>query len=264
MPEAFLILPSADAKRAGGRPGTRYADARRDARANRFPDLDAAREQVASALHKALEVEDGLEELLDAKGALLTAAIERNALLYEATVCSALERYEGAFYRQLAYGELPAKARDALHERAVIVSGLLGLAAPTDLVPDYKLPLGKSLPGVGDLREFWCPRVTPVLDKWAEGRLVWNLLDAEATPVWASNGGPAGIVTVRFVEHRNGRSRALAHTNRALKGTFARHLVTRGWALASAEKFEVEGYRFDPEASSVVDGFGEMVFAKRV
>ena len=263
-PEAVLLLPPSEGKVGGGRPGTTYAAARREAGANRFYDLDPARDRVAGALAKHIEraSEEDLEALFEAKGANLRHAVEANLLHQEAPILPAIERYSGVLYDHLAYGEMPARAQEGFEERAVLMSGLFGALAPGDLIPDYKLRMDASLPGVGALAAFWRPHVSASLAALVKGRFVWNLLPPAHADAWSGSAESAGEVSVRFVVRRNGKLATLSHWNKALKGAFARHLATRGWGVASAEKFENDGYRFDPAQSTVVDGRGEMVFVK--
>lgn len=261
-PEAVVLLPPSEGKAPGGRAGSRYGDARRDPASNRFGGLEPAREEVVGALHKAIEGGGDLEDLLEVKGANLAAAVERNWLLYDAPVMPAIERYTGVLYSHLGYPEMPSKAQEGFRERAIIFSGLLGLVAPGDLVPDYKLKMDATLPGTGPLQAWWRARLTPVLNDQLAGKLVWNLLTEVHAEAWAGCRDVAAEVSVRFVERRNGRERTLSHWNKALKGAFVRHLATRGWSLQSAEKFENDGYRYAPELSTVQAGRGEMVFAK--
>ncbi len=262
--EAVLLLPPSEGKVPGGRAGTRYVDARADPRANRFPDLDASRDRVATALAKHVEgaSEEDLEALFEVKGANLRHAVESNLLVHDAPVLSAIERYTGVFYEHLAFADMPSRAQEGFCERAVILSGLFGCAAASDLIPDYKLRMDATIDGLGPLAEFWRPRVSATLGPLVRGKFVWNVLPPAHAAAWAGSKDGVGEVTVRFVERRNGKERTLSHWTKALKGSFARHLSTRGWGLQSAEKFECDGYRHDASQSTVRDGRGEMVFVK--
>lgn len=248
----------------GGLAGTRYDDVRRDASQNKFLTLDASREALWGHVVKfqAKAKDEALEAAFDAKGANLAHALDANAGLHDAPVMAAVDRYTGVLFENIAYAQMPAKAQEGFRERAIILSGLFGLVGPGDLIPDYKLRMDAAIPGAGVVSQWWKPRLSPVLDQATKGRFVWNLLTEPYAAAWTGSRDVAGDIRVRFVERRNGKERTLSHSNKALKGAFARHLATRGWGLASAEKFENDGYRYSPELSSVVDARGEMVFAK--
>lgn len=263
-PEAVLLLPPSDGKRVGGLAGTRYGDVRRDPAANKFATLEASREALWAHLVKfqSKAKTEVLEAAFEAKGANLAHAVEANARLYDAPVMAAIDRYTGVLFENIAYAQMPAKAQEGFRERAIIVSGLFGLVGPGDLIPDYKLRMDATLPGAGLVSAWWKPRLSPALDAATKGRFVWNLLGEQHAAAWTGAREAAGDIRVRFVERRNGKERSMSHSNKALKGAFARHLATRGWGLASAEKFENDGYRYSAELSSVKDARGEMVFAK--
>ncbi|HET6954045.1 MAG TPA: peroxide stress protein YaaA [Acidimicrobiales bacterium] len=208
-----ILLPPSEGKAPGGRgrpwrPGTGV-----------LPELDGARATVLAALG------DGVDGR---------------------PTRPAVERYTGVLYRELDWASLPAPAK-ALGSRTVLIaSGLWGVSAPRDPLPDYRLKMGASLPPLGRLSAWWRPRLTAALAGRLAGRVVWDLLPHEHAAAWLPGDVPARRrVTVRFVD-REGRT--VSHWNKLLKGALVRHLLIERPAgpedLAAWE--HPSGYRVDP------------------
>ena len=89
--------------------------------------------------------------LLGVKGAALAAATEANRAVAEAPTVAAIERYTGVLYDALDPAS-PTAARRRLDRQVRIFSGLWGMVAPTDPVPDYKLKMGARLARTGRCR----------------------------------------------------------------------------------------------------------------
>jgi uncharacterized protein len=107
-----------------------------------------------------------------------------------------------------------------------IVSGLLGLAALDDPVPDYRLEFSASLPTIGGIATFWRDRLAEHLSALLDARRVWDLLPGEHARVWPAGLREAsGAVVVRFVDE-GGRAANAARTKVA-KGRLVAHLLAR-------------------------------------
>jgi hypothetical protein len=131
----------------------------------------------------------------------------------------------------------------------LIFSGLWGAVAPADPIPDYKLKMGASLPGLGKLSTWWREELSAALASRALGRTLWNLLPNEHAAAWDP---PAGLaqITVRFLEPRaDGSLSAVSHWNKYLKGALVRYLLanpTAGPVDLKAWKHP-SGFRLDPK-----------------
>ena len=110
----------------------------------------------------------------------------------------------------------------------LIVSGLWGLVAPGDPIPDYKLKMGASLASLGKLSTWWRPAVDEAIGAALHGERrgpVWNLLPHEHDAAW-SGVADRPVYTVRFLEPGSGGGLvAVAHWNKFLKGALVRFLV---------------------------------------
>lgn len=161
----------------------------------------------------------------------------------------AIERYTGVLYRELDAATLRGQARRRLDRDVLVVSGLWGLVAPRDPIPDYRLKMSARLPGVGRLAPWWRPHLSIALGERVRGASVWDLLPVEhAAAVDWSGPVPARRTTVRFVDRSD---RVVSHWNKLLKGSLVRWMAETGARrpedLASFD--HPQGYRLD-EASS--------------
>jgi cytoplasmic iron level regulating protein YaaA (DUF328/UPF0246 family) len=249
----LILLPPSEGKAPGGSggpwaPGTGFA-----------PDLDVRRQQALVALARAMKGSGvARAKLLGVKGVALEAATEADRLAATAPTLRAIDRYTGVLYDALAYGSRPAAVRRRIDRQVRIFSGLWGVVAPGDPIPDYKLKMGASLGRLGKLSTWWRPAVTAALADEVAGRAVWNLLPNEHAAAWVPDlsggaGSPTAVISVRFFDtvRRGGRSElvAVAHWNKLLKGALVAHVVTEQLTVVEglAGFDHPLGYRFVPD-----------------
>jgi cytoplasmic iron level regulating protein YaaA (DUF328/UPF0246 family) len=189
---------------------------------------------------------------LDGPRAEVLAALGPDHPAQRAPTLPAIERYTGVLYRELDAASLPAAARRRLDRRVLIASGLWGLSAPGDPVPDYRLKMSASVPPLGRLSSWWRPRLTEALAPRVRGAVVWDLLPNEhAAALDWSELAPRRRITVRFVDRDD---RTVSHWNKLLKGSLVRWQVTTDGTVDDLPAFDhPQGYRFDP-AATVADG----------
>lgn len=242
MASPTILLPPSEGKApgGGGPPWTAGSMAL---------DLDEQRGEVIRALTRAMRSNaTARSALLGVKGDALRAATAADRSVRTAPTMAAIERYTGVLYRELDPGALPAAARARLDRSVLIVSGLWGLVAPTDMIPQYKLKMGAALPPMGRLSTWWRPALSRVLAERVGSSVVWDLLPEEhAAALHLPAGSPR--VTVRFLEPgRDGRLVAVSHWNKLLKGALVDRLVRR----PVRDPLELEdwehprGHRLDP------------------
>jgi cytoplasmic iron level regulating protein YaaA (DUF328/UPF0246 family) len=171
----------------------------------------------------------------------------------------AITRYSGVLYRELAYRDLDRAARRRIDAQVVIFSGVWGLVAARDPIPEYKRKMGAAVGRLGRLALWWRSRLTPVLDTHVHGRVVWDLLPREHEAAWPVSAAPTARIRVRFLdEHGRGKERTLttvSHWNKLLKGALVRHLVAAQLTEPAglAEFRHPEGYAYRPELT-VIEG----------
>lgn len=265
MPSPVVLVPPSEGKAAGG-DGAPWTSG-----SMRFDALDDDRREVVDALRRAMRADaTSTGKLLGVKGDALAAARAANRAVLSSPTMPAIERYTGVLYGELDATSLPAAARRRAATGLVIVSGLWGLVAPGDPVPDYKLKMGASLTPLGRLSTWWRPRLTAALAPVVRRRVVWDLLPNEHAAAWAPEpDGPALRCSVTFVDDvGSGSARkqvAVAHWNKLLKGSLVRHVLTTGLDdPAGLAAFEHPlGYRYDPARTTEADGRTQVVLVAR-
>jgi cytoplasmic iron level regulating protein YaaA (DUF328/UPF0246 family) len=213
----LVLLPPSEGKADGGR-------GRWTAESGRFGALAEARAAVVAAYVAAMARD--AERVVGAGGAIAERA-RAAARALEAGTARALpahRRFTGVVWEHLRPADLPAAAL----RRIVVVSGLCGLVAGTDPVPDHRLKLSVSLDGLGRLDRWWRPVLTEALAAHARRSRVWDLLPKEHAA--AVDLGIARTVRVRF-EGDTG------HAAKAVKGAFARAVLLDGRDAVSAFAF---------------------------
>jgi len=209
-----VLLPPSEGKAVGGDGATWSAGL------GRFPELAAHRARLVRAVVKA---RGGDEKLLGVGGRHLAAAQAANKSLTTADSLPAWRRYTGVVWEALDVASLPPIVKRRSMSSAVVVSGLLGLAALDDPTPEYRLKIGASLVPFGKLSTWWRPSVGAALTAWGAQRFVVDLLPNEHRA--ACRTAQLHGVSVTFVD-RTGQ--IAGHDAKAAKGRLARHLLTWG------------------------------------
>jgi len=209
-------------------------------------------------VHALVEAMGGSSEarskLLGVKATKAKEATAVNLDVATAPTMPAIDRYTGVLYDALNYPSLPAKVRRGVDRQVVVFSGLWGVVRPTDPIPDYKLKMGASLPGLGKPARFWKPLISDAMAGaiTASGtNTVWDLLPNEHTAAWYPSVAGRRI-RVRFLDDvvKNGERTlvTVSHWNKLLKGALVRHVVEHGLDdPAGLVDFDhPEGYRYEP------------------
>ncbi|MDH4170758.1 MAG: peroxide stress protein YaaA, partial [Acidimicrobiia bacterium] len=209
-------------------------------------------------------------KLLGVKGEALAAATEIDRHILDGPTRPAIERYAGVLYAALGYGDMATGLRRRFDRQTMIFSGLWGVVAPRDPIPDYKLKMGAALIGTGRLAAYWRELLTAGLAPVVDRRVVWDLLPNEHAAAWRPGQlTPRRRVTVRFLDDvvRNGRRQlvVVSHWNKWLKGALVRHVVEHQLVdpdgLAGFE--HPEGYRYRSDLSTADDDVTQAVFVAR-
>ncbi|MDO4920047.1 YaaA family protein [Kocuria sp.] len=198
--------------------------------------LTPEREQLVDTL-AAVSVRDDALEVLGV-GPSLAADVARNRELRTAPAAPALEVYTGVLYDALDADTLSPAGRAAADESLLVVSALWGAVRPGDRIPAYRLSMGTALPGTGRLSTWWKPRLSPVLDELAAGKVVVDCRSAAYAAAWRA---PAlRTVSVRVEQRRPDGSRAVvSHHAKHTRGLVARALCEfrgAGGDLATVEQ----------------------------
>lgn len=247
MSDPLILIPPSEGKATGGdgpawEPGTMAVD------------LDDQRRRVMAALRSVMRADAAVRSrLLGVKGDALAAATSANREVATSPTMPAARRFTGVLYDALDLGSLPPAARRRADRSILIPSGVFGLIAPSDPIPDHKLKMGVALGALGRLSTWWRGPVSAALRGRAEGRVVWNLLPTEhAAAVDLADVEQFGVT---FLEpNRSGELVAVSHWNKLLKGALVRLLLEHpSTTPGDLDDWEhPQGFNYDPKMTTTV------------
>ena len=242
-----MLLPPSEGKVPGG-DGPAW-----DPASGVFGALAKARREVVRELLRAARSGE-LLTALDGTEPHRKVAVATNKTVKSGPTLPALQRYSGVLCSFLDAPSLPATARDRA-DGFVHVSGLAGLVAGADPLPDYSLPIGLRLGALGGLAAWWKPRLSPVLDAHVRDAVVWDLLPGAHASAWKDGETYARRWRVRVLSQAaDGKRTTVSHDNKSTKGLLARELARSpvagpadlsAWAMANGLLIEVEGGTVD-------------------
>ncbi len=228
--------------------------------------LDVTRGEALAALAAAMKGSEAeRSKLLGVKGKALAVATAANRAARSSPTMPSIERYTGVLYDALDHRSLNAAHRRRLQASVLIFSGLWGAVAPADLIPEYKLKMGASLPRLGKLSTWWRGELSGAIAERAAGRRVWNLLPNEHAAAWQAPGG-LDQWSVRFLDRlADGSLVAVSHSNKALKGELVRFLAAEPGADVSdlAAWKHPSGYRLAKDLTDVRGGVTILSLVRR-
>ena len=137
----------------------------------------------------------------------------------------AIERFQGVVFDGLSFTSLdPAQRRTAMRT-LLIASGAFGLLGAGEPVPDHRVPMAASVPGVGGLTPYWRRHLeTAIADL---GRHV--VVDLRSTDYLATPPVPADlrkrVVQVKVLTDKAGVRTVVSYSSKLTKGQLARCLV---------------------------------------
>lgn len=262
MPRRRIILiPPSEGKALGGE-GPAWSEA---PGAREHP-LHDPRTQVIEALRARLGQpgfrRPAASKLLGVGGEALDRALDADLHVDRAPTLAAIERYDGVLYQHLDAASFDARTHARLVRSVRILSGLWGVLRPDEPVPDYRLRMGVSLPGIGKLSTWWRRPVSDLLGGEIRTAELWNLLPQEHAAAFEAPPGTREVTAAFLRPGRDGRLVAVSHWNKALKGALVAHLL-RNPTLTLDDLAEWEhpaGYVLDPSSLAVGDRGHELRF----
>ncbi|WP_125615016.1 YaaA family protein [Specibacter cremeus] len=225
-----------------------------------FPELTAARQDVAQALAGVSARPDALDRL--GVGASLAHEVIRNTRLAHEPAAPAHSVYTGVLYDALGYHSLTPGQRRKADAAVVVVSGLWGAVRFADRIPAYRLSMSVGLPGLGKLASFWQPLLAAALAGPIAGQLLVDCRSSTYVAAWAPPA--AQTVAVNVFTERDGVRKVVSHFAKHTRGELARHLLQRRGnapatpaqlAAAAAELWTVElveGTARKPHALNII------------
>jgi cytoplasmic iron level regulating protein YaaA (DUF328/UPF0246 family) len=145
----------------------------------------------------------------------------------------ALRRYAGVLYQALDAGSLPMAAARRAEAAVIVTSGLWGVVRGADLVPDYRVPAGGRIPGLGGVAAHWRAPLAELMPSLVSEHAVLDLRSTDYLALWRP--GPAlreRVLQVRVLaDPGTGRAPSgVSYHAKWVKGLLVRHLaLLRRW-----------------------------------
>ncbi|MFD4366577.1 peroxide stress protein YaaA [Rhodococcus sp. NPDC058521] len=221
----LVLLPPSETKSDGG------SDSPLDLADLSMPQLTETRETlVRSLVNLASDFDASCEAL--GLGPTQADEIERNAKLWVAPTCPALERYTGVLFDALDIRSFTKVQKSKAYARLGIGSALFGAVRARDRIPAYRLSGGSKLPGLGTLRSMWKPQLANAIEQEAEGLIV----DLRSGTYQQLGPIPDAVTATVLTEKADGSRSVVSHFNKHHKGLLARALT-----ITRAEPTDVRG-----------------------
>ncbi|WP_432935375.1 YaaA family protein [Kribbella sp. CA-253562] len=192
-----------------------------------FPELNPTRESVLDTLAKVSATSDAFGVL--GVGPSLAHEVERNINWRSEPAVPASELYSGVLYDALGYSTLPPGSKRRANSRLLVVSGAWGALRMTDRVPPYRLSMGTTLPGLGQLASVWRGPLRTTLDAAVGKSVIVDCRSSTYAAAWRPSGELAAKwVAVSVVRERAGVRSVVSHNAKHTRGLVARHLLESG------------------------------------
>ena len=167
-----------------------------------------------------------------------------NARLMTAPTMPAIDRFKGVVFDGLDAPSMSAAERRVALRTLLVASGAFGLLSAGEPVPDHRVSMAASVPGIGGLTPFWREQLADVVPGWVRARqLVVDLrssdyLSTPPVPPQARRKVLAvRVVTARVVDGAVVRS-VVSYSSKLAKGRLARALVAAEAAGAKVRRVD--------------------------
>lgn len=219
----WLLLPPSEGKRPGG-----DGPPLTDPSSLVAPELAATRLRVRDAVVRLCRSRPTVAEralLLPPRAA--ADAVAANAALDQSPSMPALDRYAGVLYAGLDTPSLSRAQRRVAEESVLVFSGLWGVVAGGDRIPDYRVPAAADLPRLGPLTPLWRDALGDILPRLLADRLVIDLRSTDYAAMWAPRrrDTDGDTVVVRVLADRPGGAKVVSYHSKHAKGRLARALL---------------------------------------
>lgn len=193
-----------------------------------FPELSDVRSQVISHVEHLGNTQEAAQILgVGARGR--EEALEANARLMDSPCGPARQVFSGVLFEAANLGDIPA---EILSERVRIFSGLFGVVAPGDYIPNYRLAMGVKLPGVGAMTQLWRPYLEQALKAEVTDRIILDCRSGPYRQACPTAGGHC--VELSVVREINGQRQTISHDAKKWRGLVVHSLLRHeGGAQAS-------------------------------
>ena len=222
--------------------------------------IEVLRHKSPQELASLMDISDPLAALNAARYQAWTPKFtERNAR-------QAILAFDGDVYDGLGARQLKPADLEWAQQHLRMLSGLYGVLRPLDWMQPYRLEMGTSLKvgPAANLYQYWGNRIAEHLNQAVAADktpVIVNLASQEYFRAVDRQGLKARVIDCVFEEWRPGGWKIISFSAKKARGLMARYAITRRVETPrQLEKFNLEGYAFDPAASQS----DRLVFRRRM
>ena len=219
--------------------------------------IDDSSELIGVLKQKSPQQISELMDLSDKLAALNAARYEVWSPRFTAkNAKQAVLAFDGDVYGGLDAKTLPAEDLDWLQEHLCILSGLYGVLRPLDWMQPYRLEMGTRLKTDrgNNLYAFWGSQIAEYLNQRAgadKSPVVINLASEEYFKAVDLKTLRPRVVSCAFEERKPTGYKIVSFMAKRARGLMVRWAVQhRASTPEQLKAFDLEGYRFTPEASA--------------
>jgi uncharacterized protein len=222
--------------------------------------IEVLRRKSPRQLASLMDISDPLAALNAARYQAWTPKFtERNAR-------QAILAFDGDVYDGLQARQLKPADLDWAQQHVRMLSGLYGVLRPLDWMQPYRLEMGTSLQvgRAANLYQYWGSRIAEHINQAVAADktpVAVNLASQEYFRAVDRQALKCRVIDCVFEEWRPGGWKIISFSAKKARGLMGRYAITRRIETPrSLEKFNLEGYAFDPAASQAE----RLVFRRRM
>ncbi len=221
-----------------------------------------AKKQSAADLKRLMHISDNLAELNAERFKAFNLEGKSNSAK------SAALAFDGNVYWGLDANGMSDDSLSYAQDHLRILSGLYGVLRPLDAIQAYRLEMGTKLATARgtSLYAFWGERIAAQLRADMEGHkavAIVNLASNEYFKAVDKTTLGAPIISAKFLNVKDGESRALMYYAKFARGQMARWIMDNRVDRPSGLKdFNLDGYRLDKKATTETETETELVFSR--
>ena len=212
-----------------------------------LPQLLARTEQIRKEVLK-----KDLYELMEMWGCSEKIAEVNQKRFVQMELCEnlmcAIERYTGMQYQSLDYASLNETQKAYILKHVLIPDAFYGLLKADDGIVPYRMDFHAQIQinGCKDLYEYWKDLPSSLI----EDDLLINLASEEyAKAILPYYSG--SVVSIRFMQNKNGKLRSASTLAKKARGTFLRWMAVNSMeSLEQMKDFDLDGFHYEKDVSN--------------
>lgn len=167
--------------------------------------------------------------------------------LSENLMC-AIERYTGMQYQSLDYASLNETQKAYILKHVLIPDAFYGLLKADDGIVPYRMDFHAQIQinGCKDLYEYWKDLPSSLIEDDLRINLASEEYAKAILPYYSGS-----VVSIRFMQNKNGKLRSASTLAKKARGTFLRWMAVNSMeSLEQMKDFDLDGFHYEKDVSN--------------